>query len=1294
MSDAPFVISFPPDLPVSQRREDISRAISENQVVIIAGATGSGKTTQIPKMLLELGYQSIGHTQPRRIAARTIAERIAEELGQEVGELVGYQVRFTDRVGADTKIKLMTDGILLNQIHRDRDLKKYDAIIIDEAHERSLTVDFLLGYLKQLMPRRPDLKIIITSATIDPGSFSRHFDDAPIIEVSGRTFPVEIRYRPLVADAQQSDDDEDGFDTRPPSSGATQPAGGRPPSSGATQPAGGRPPSSGAAQSAKGAAAVDRDPIEGITAAIDELAREGTGDVLVFLSGEAEIRDAEDAIRGRNLPNTEVLPLYGRLSAADQHRVFQPSTQAGTRRRIVLATNVAETSLTVPGIKYVVDAGTARISRYSVRSKIQRLPIEAISQASANQRSGRSGRTSDGIAIRLYSEEDFLKRPEFTEPEILRTNLAAVILQMISLGLGDIAAFPFLQPPDSRGIKDGLDLLRELGAVDGVGEHPRLTQVGKQLSQLPIDPRLARMIIESKKHGTTREVMAIVAGLSIQDPRERPLEKRPQADQAHARFTDPTSDFITLLNLWDYLKEKQRELSGNQFRRLCRSEYLNYLRIREWEDVYKQLTRLVKQLGLHLNEPHSNPDGIHRSLLAGLLSQIGLKDVAKKDYVGARQSRFVIFPGSSLAKKQPNAIMSAELVETSRLFARVNGAIDPAWAEQIAGDLVKRSYSEPHWEKRQGAIVAYERVTLYGVPIILKRRVQFSRIDPSYARELFIRHGLVEGDVVPETMKSRDWDFYRANTALRTELAELEERTRRRDILFDDEAIFEFYNKRVPAEIFSTKSFEAWWRKERGTQPALLTMTAENLVDEPEATVDENAFPSIWHQGDQRLALSYRFEPGSADDGVTVNVPVALLASLRPAGFDWQVPGFREELVTALIKSLPKEIRRNVVPAGDWARKLLAAVPDEPDTSLTQYLADEIRRQTYTPVEPTDFDVDRVPGHLRVTFAAIDERGRVTASSKVLSSLQLQLKATVRESVAKASVTPKSDLERGGLTSWDFDELPRVLDTKHGSGVIRAYPSLVDEGKSVAIRLQSTPDDQARAMRGGVRRMLLLAIPAPTAYVQQHLTAPEKLSLATSPYKSTADLFADCMAACIDDVIGGEEIFTRAQFEAARDRVSATIVDAMFRTVAQVSAILLASRAAEKLISKTSSMALLGPLADAREQLVDLVYPGFVAATGTTQLRRLPVYLAALSHRIERLTDNLGRDRVWLSEVQEATQRYVSAGGDLPLQPDAPEHLRHARWMLEELRVGLFAQHLPTAEPVSLQRITKVLAGG
>jgi len=1243
------VITYPEGLPVSQRREDISDAIRDNQVVIVAGATGSGKTTQLPKMLLELGYESIGHTQPRRIAARTIAERISEELGQEVGQLVGYQVRFTDRVGKDTKIKLMTDGILLNEIHRDRDLKKYDAIIIDEAHERSLTVDFLLGYLKQLLPRRPELKVVITSATIDPESFSKHFNGAPIIEVSGRTFPVEIRYRPLVAEV---------------------------------------------AEDAEGDPSDNRDYLQGINDALDELARESNGDVLVFLSGENEIRDAEDAIRGRNLPNTEVLPLYGRLSAADQHRVFQPSATAGTRRRIVLATNVAETSLTVPGIRYVIDAGTARISRYSVRSKIQRLPIEAISQASANQRSGRSGRTSDGIAIRLYSEEDFLRRPEFTEPEILRTNLAAVILQMISLGLGDIAAFPFLQPPDSRGIKDGLDLLAELGAV---AKDQTITRVGKQLSQLPIDPRLARMVIESKQHGTTREVMAIVAALSIQDPRERPLEKRPQADQQHARFVDPTSDFLTLLNLWNYLEEKQKDVSGNQFRRQIKAEYLNYLRVREWQDVYRQLTRMSKQLGLHVGEPHANPDGIHRSLLAGLLSQIGLRDQAKKDYVGARQTRFVIFPGSALAKKQPAAVMSAELVETSRLFARTNGAIDPAWAESIAGDLVKRSYSEPHWEKKQGSAVAYERVTLYGVPIILKRRVQFARIDPAYARELFLRHALVEGEGDLEKLDQRVWAFDRKNRALRKELAELEERTRRRDILFDDEAIFEFYQRRIPAEVASIRDFEGWWKKARVETPDLLTMTRENLMDDTAVEAVDDSLPSTWRQGDQTLALSYRFEPGAADDGVTVAVPLPLLAGLRPDGFDWQVPGLREELVTALIKSLPKHIRKNVVPAADWARKLLAAAPAEPDTTLTGYLAREIAAQTYTPVTEKDFDLDRIPPHLRVTFAVMDDRGKRVGTGKVLSALQASLKPAARLSVAKVVETPDAsvghrNLERSGLIAWDFDTLDRTRDVKHGGNTIRAYPALVDEKSSVAIRLMSTPDDQAAAHHAGVRRLLLLAIPSPLGYVQEHLTTQEKLVLAQSPYRNNAELFEDCMLACVDAVVGGREIYTRAEFESARDAVSASIVDSLFQTVALVSRIVAKSREADKAIKGATSLALIAPLGDARAQLEALVYPGFVGVTGLERLRRLPAYLDGIVHRIAKLPENPGRDRVWMSEVELATNRYRDAGGELPLAVGSSATIIRARWMLEELRLSLFAQHIPTAEPVSLTRITKVLS--
>jgi len=1274
-------ITYPPELPVSQAREEIARAIRDNQVVIVAGATGSGKTTQLPKICLELGRTSIGHTQPRRIAARTIAERVAEELGSELGQLVGYQVRFTDRVGANTRIKLMTDGILLNEIHRDRLLKKYDTIIIDEAHERSLTIDFLLGYLKQLLPRRPDLKVIITSATIDPESFSRHFADAngvgaPIIEVSGRTYPVEIRYRPLVAEAP-ADDDVDG-----PSTG------------------------SGNNGTGPGNNNVDRDYLEGITAALDELSRESDGDVLVFLSGENEIRDAEDAIKSRISTGsiggggTEVLPLYGRLSSADQHRVFQRSVTPGIRRRIVLATNVAETSLTVPGIRYVIDAGTARISRYSTRAKIQRLPIEAISQASANQRSGRSGRTSDGIAIRLYSEDDFDRRPEYTEPEILRTNLAAVILQMISLGLGDIQAFPFLQPPDSRGIKDGLDLLRELGAVTATNE---ITKVGRQLTQLAVDPRLARMIVESKRHGVSREVIAITAGLTIQDPRERPLEKRPQADQQHARFVDQTSDFITMLNLWNYLQEKQKELSGNQFRRMCRSEYLNYLRIREWGDLVRQLTRGAKQAGIDSGDPSTDADGIHKSLLAGLLSQIGVKDVAKKDFVGARQVRFVLFPGSALAKKQPNAVMSAELVETSRLFARMNAAIDPAWAEAIAGDLVKRSYSEPHWEKRQGAAVAWERATLYGVPIVVKRRVQFARIDLAYARELFIRHALVEGEWESERIDKRLTEFDRKNRALRAELAELEERTRRRDILYDDEAIFEFYDARIPRDIATVRTFEAWWRTTRRETPDLLTMTQEVLAGE--TAIDEDAFPATWRQGDQTLQLEYRFEPGAEDDGVTARVPLALLASLSPAGFDWLVPGLRDDLVTALIKSLPKAIRRNVVPAADWARRLLEPVPaliegsrGNPleETSLAEYLADAIQRKTHTPVTADDFETERVPPHLRMTFSVVNERGVEVARSKDLGGLQQKLRSRARDSVAKVSASTPHAIERAGLTTWDFDELPRLIDTRQGGTVIRAYPALVDRGDSVSITLMATPDDQARATPAGIRRLLLTGIPSPLSYVREHLTQNEKLLLATSPYQNVAALFDDCLVAAVDAGLRARTpdglIWTRAEFDAASAQISAGLLDTLYATVASVTATLGAARDAERAIRATTSMAVLPAVTDAREQLAGLVFPGFISRTGSAQLRHLPRYLRGIAARLDKLPTEIARDRTWANEVQAATAKYVAAGGRIPLAPGTPEKLVRVRWMLEELRVSLFAQQLGTAETVSPQRIAKALA--
>ncbi|WP_434056679.1 ATP-dependent RNA helicase HrpA [Leifsonia sp. McL0608] len=1303
---SPARLHFPPELPVSQKREDIARAIRDHQVVIVAGETGSGKTTQLPKICLELGRESIGHTQPRRIAARTIAERIAEELGEDVGGLVGYQVRFTDRVGASTRIKLMTDGILLNEIHRDRMLRKYDTIIIDEAHERSLNIDFLIGYLRELLPKRPDLKVIVTSATIDPESFARHFASAdgtpaPVIEVSGRTFPVEVRYRPLVGEIEE---DEDGETVE----------------------------------------SSDRDYLQGINDALDELARESSGDVLVFLSGENEIRDAADAVRGRNIPFTEVLPLYGRLSSAEQHRVFQPSKVAGVRRRIVLATNVAETSLTVPGIKYVVDAGTARISRYSVRAKVQRLPIEAISQASANQRSGRSGRTSDGIAIRLYSQEDFEKRPEFTEPEILRTNLAAVILQMISLGLGDIAAFPFLTPPDSRGIKDGLDLLAELNAiVQSKAGEPVLTRIGRQLAQLPIDPRFARMVVESKRHGTSREVMAIVAGLTIQDPRERPVERRGTADEFHARFADPTSDFLTLLNLWNYLEEQQRELSSSAFRRLCKTEFLNFLRVREWQDVYRQLRQLAKPLGLAV-EDHDRTSaarsalaahdrdatdlsfsaGIHKSLLAGLLSHIGIKDATAStsgrpgstktgpksrgaEYIGARQAKFVIFPGSTLAKRQPNAVMSAELVETSRLFARMNAAIDPAWAEPIAGDLCKRNYSEPHWEKSQGAVVAYERVTLFGVPIVPRRRVQYSRIDQELSRELFIRHALVEGE----------WDskqaFDRANRALRAELRELEERTRRRDILNDDEAVFDFYDRRIPADVVSTRSFEGWWRKARAETPDLLTMTQEALLAEDSTPVDDAAFPPVWQQGDQRLTLRYRFEPGAEDDGVTVQVPLPLLAGLRPEGFDWQVPGLRHDLVTALIKSLPKSIRRQVVPAADWAKRLLGELADtagmraqdgeRPAASLPDTLAAVISRLTGSRVSGSDFDLARIPGHLRPTFDVIGERGRVVASGKDLPELQDRLRSRARESVVRvAEARTPNAIERVGLTTWDLDELPRYLDTEQkGPGgtvnVIRAYPALVDEGASVSIRLMGTPADQAAAMPGGARRLLLNAVPSPVAYVQQHLTSNEKLTLAASPYPSTKALFDDCLLAVVDSVLyrmkPDGQLFMRAEFEAVRDRVSAIVMDAMFETVALVTRILTAARAADKAISGATSLTFLSALNDAKGQLAGLVYPGFVSATGLEQLRHLPRYLNGIGQRMAALPTNPARDRAWMTQVETAAAMYADAGGRIPPAPHAPPSLVHARWMLEEFRVSLFAQSLGTAETVSVQRIRKVLEG-
>ncbi|WP_336658530.1 ATP-dependent RNA helicase HrpA [Leucobacter sp. USHLN153] len=1312
----PLTISFPEELPVSQMRDEISEAIRSHQVVIVAGETGSGKTTQLPKIALALGRERIAHTQPRRIAARTIAERVAEELGSELGGLVGYQVRFTDQVSAETRVRLMTDGILLNAIHRDRELRAYDTIIIDEAHERSLNIDFLLGYLRTLLPRRPDLKVIITSATIDPESFAKHFADptthepAPVIEVSGRTYPVELRYRPLVERIERPD----------PKSGDVK------------------------------VTTIERDLFDAIGDGVDELAKEAPGDVLVFLSGEAEIRDAADALRGRlrSTPRgarTEILPLYGRLSAAEQHRVFEQ--KPGRARRIVLATNVAETSLTVPGIRYVIDAGTARISRYSARSKVQRLPIEAVSQASANQRSGRSGRTSPGIAIRLYSKEDFASRPEFTEPEIRRTGLASVILQMLALGLGDIARFPFLTPPDARGISDGLGLLAELGAIDAV-KRPRITKVGRELSRLPIEPRFARMVIEARRHEVVPEVLAIVAGLTIQDVRERPQAERGRADELHGRFADPQGDLMTLLNLWNYLQKQQRELSSSAFRRLCKAEYINFLRVREWMDLYRQLARIAKApkrsggsrtpgaavdsgAAVVSGEARSEAtggsgDAIHRSVLAGLLSQLGVRDdrqdrsapargraassprrKAAQEYLGSRGTRFVLYPGSVLAKKPPEVVMSVELVETSRLFARSNAVVDPAWAEEIAGPLAKRQVSEPHWEKSQGAAVAYERVTLYGVPIVDRRRVQLARYDREHARELFIRHALVDGE----------WDspqaFDRANRQLRRELEQLEERTRRRDIVGDDEAIFEFYDARIPADVVSTRSFEGWWKQKRASEPQFLHLRREDLMEDEADAVDEQGFPKQWSHGDQTLRLRYRFDPTAEDDGVTVNVPLPLLPRLEGSDFEKLVPGLRHELVTALIKTLPKAIRKHVVPASDWARTLLATVepqldapvaPGGPAPSLTQLLATEIRQRTSVPVSAEDFDAERLPAHLTPTFRVVDGRGRTVGTGKDLAELQAKHRERATQGVAKvaAAALPKSDLERTGATTWVFGDVPRHVDSSYakgrggaGAGVVRAYPALVDRRTSVDLALVADEAEQARLSRRGIRRLLVLSSPSPASYVRDHLSNQEKLLLGAGPYRSLDLAIADVSLAVADRVIRRHApdglVWTQSAFEALADDYARSLIDEIYGAIALTARVLDGARLARKAIDGAKSLQVLGQVADAARQVDGLVFDRFVSLTGLARLERVPVYLEAVRLRMEALAQNAGRDRAWQNEVDRALALFEEAGGAIPLPADAPARLERARWLIEELRVSLFAQQLRTAEPVSLQRIQKAL---
>ncbi len=1213
---ADIKLSYPPELPVSARRDDLLRAIGAHQVVIVAGQTGSGKTTQLPKICLELGRGAIAHTQPRRIAARTVAARIAEELGVQLGGAVGYAVRFDDRSDAGTRVRLMTDGLLLAEIQRDRLLRRYDTIILDEAHERSLNIDFLLGYLKQLLPQRPDLKLVITSATIDTRRFSEHFGGAPVVEVSGRTYPVEVRYRPLV--------EED-------------------------------------------------DPVDAIGDAVEELLLEAPGDVLVFLSGEREIRDTAEALAGRLPKATAILPLYARLSPAEQQRVFAPHGE----RRVVLATNVAETSLTVPGIGAVVDPGSARISRYSARLKVQRLPIEPISQASANQRMGRCGRTSNGICIRLYSEQDFADRPAFTDPEILRTSLAAVILQMEALGLGEIEDFGFLDPPDRRQIRDGKALLHELGALDPEAKdrRKRLTALGRRLAQLPVDPRIGRMVLEAGRAGCADEVVVIAAALSIQDPRVRPVDKRAEADEQHLRFRDERSDFLAYLNLWRHLRAEQKTLSRNGFRKQCHAGYLHYMRVREWQDLAGQLRQAARNVGVTINEQPATPDDVHRALLAGLLSHVGLRDGGRREYDGARGARFMLSPGSALARKPPVWVMVSELVETTRLLGHTAAQIQPRWIEPLADHLLKRTYSEPRWERKRGSVVATERATLYGVPVVAARTVPYGAVDPVLSRELFIRHALLAGDW------SARHRFLQDNRELLDDVEQLEHRARRRDIVAGEQELYDFYERRIPEHVVSGAHFDRWWKDERRRNPGLLNYTRELLVGD--AGIDERALPDTWRQGPElELALSYRFEPGAPDDGITVDVPLSALMSMRDSGFDWLVPGLREELVIALIRSLPKELRRPLVPIPETAALVVAGLRPRRG-ALVDAVARELERVRGVRVEAGQFDLARLPAHLRTRFAVHDEQGATIAAGEDLDALREQVRPRLRAQLAAASAR----YERSGLRDWTIGELPRSIALAGTGDAVRAHPALVDEGVSVGVRALETPAAQAAAMHAGTRRLLALTVPSPLRAVRHGLGSAAALTLAGGPHGAAAAVLDDALVAALDALIasGGGPAWDAACFAALREHVTARLPDAMVAIVRDAVAVL--DGAAElraRLEAISPDPALQPARLDVAAQLGGLVHPGFVAATGAERLPELVRYLRGAVRRLDRLPDAVAADRDRMTVIHVLEREYRARGG----RAAAPA----VHWMLQELRVAQFAQGLGVRGTASAKQIRRALA--
>jgi len=1277
-------ITYPEGLPISDNAEHISAVIKANQVVIIAGETGSGKTTQIPKICLELGRGVdglIGHTQPRRIAARTVANRIAEELGTKLGDEVGYKVRFNDQVSDKSYIKLMTDGILLAEMQKDRLLRKYDTIIIDEAHERSLNIDFILGYLKQILIKRPDLKLIITSATIDPQRFAKHFANkqgelAPIIEVSGRTFPVEMRYRPLNDRIDNEDDDQSSQDV---------------------------------------------DVISGILSAVDELSDCGEGDILVFLNGEREIRDTAAALNKANLRHTHILPLYARLTVAEQNQIFKPHSG----RNIVLATNVAETSLTVPGIKYVIDPGTARVSRYSYRTKVQRLPIEPVSQASANQRSGRCGRVSEGICIRLYSEDDYNNRAEFTDPEILRTNLATVILQMHALDLGDIANFPFVEAPDNRNITDGIRLLEEIAAVESKDQPTnestekqsktatQLTQSGRLLAKFPIDPRLAKMVITAIEFGCIEQILIIVSALSIQDPRERPHEKQQLSDEKHNRFKNKSSDFISLLNLWQYINDQKTDLTQNQFRKLCQREYLSYVRLREWQDIFTQLKMTLKEQKITLtsvnyrftlpstqqgeaadktkeSEQDSALTPVHQALLSGLLSHIGQQD-ENREYKGARGMKFFIFPGSALTKKSPKWLMSAELVETSRLFARMNAKIDPLWLEPLAQHLVKRNYSEPHWEKKQGAVMAFEQVTLYGLTIVSQRKINFNTIEPITCREIFIREALVNGDCV---IKER---FLTKNQQLVESIEALEQKARRRDFLIDEQHLVDFYSHKLPDTIVCQRSFLSWWKKAKQENGNLLDFSKAFLLNESSNELSAAEYPDFWQQGSITLPLSYHFSPGEIDDGISVIVPIALLNQVQEEGFDWLIPALREELAIALIKALPKTLRRNFVPAPNYAQACLAAMPTE-QGDLKAALAKQLLRMTGVRLPEEAWHDITLPIHLTMNFQVVDDKGKLLKQGRGLNDLKSELQGKVKASIKQVA---EKGIEKADLTLWDFGDLPKGYEKKVANITIKAFPALVDHKSSVAIELFEQEQQAEEAMLKGISRLILLNIPTPLKYLQEKLPNKAKLGLYFNPFGSINDLLQDCIqGACLSLV---EQFSQRhnegqlprgeIQFSQCCNFVRAEIADCVLTAAIKVERALSLRHDVTKKMKGSVPLNVIQSHSDIKQQCEQLIFKGFVSFSGLSKLDDITRYLQGMLRRLEKLPIDPNQDRLKLIEVNKVNDAFQIIIGKQRKDKPIDNDLFSTRWLIEELRISLFAQNLGTSSPISVKRILNHLKG-